>query len=86
EAVLLALGLCRELGARHVMLCLDSELVVRQVDGSYKVKHPELQRLHARVHELMREFDSVEVEHVPREKNKSTDKLVNAALDGKELD
>jgi hypothetical protein len=34
----------------------------------------------------MKEFDSVEVEHVPRERNKSTDQLVNAALDGKELD
>lgn len=86
EAVLLALGLCHELGARDVTLRLDSELVVRQVDGSYKVKHPELQRLHARVHEFMKEFDSVEIEHVPREKNKDTDKLVNAALDGKDLD
>ncbi len=86
EAVLLALGLCRELGAREVTLRLDSELVVRQVDGSYKVKHPELQRLHARVHELIREFGAVEVEHVPRAKNHDTDKLVNLALDGKELD
>ena len=86
EAVLLALGLCRELGARDVLLRLDSELVVRQVDGSYKVKHPELQRLHARVHELFKEFDAVEVEHVPRAKNHDTDKLVNLALDGKELD
>ena len=86
EAVLLALWLCRELGAREVILRLDSELVVRQVDGSYKVKHPELQRLHTRVHELMGEFDAVEVEHVPRAKNHDTDKLVNLALDGKELD
>ncbi len=86
EGVLLALGLCRELGARVVTLRLDSELVVRQVDGSYKVKHPELQRLHTRVHELVKEFDTVEVEHVPRAQNHDTDKLVNLALDGKELD
>ena len=76
----------RELGARDVSLRLDSELVVRQVEGSYKVKHPELQRLHTRVYELMDAFDTVEIEHVPREENKDTDKLVNAALDGKELD
>jgi ribonuclease HI len=86
EGVLLALALCRELGARHVTLRLDSELVVRQVDGTYKVKHQELQRLHRIVQELVREFDSVEVEHIPREKNKVADALVNAALDGKELD
>jgi len=86
EGVLLALGLCRELGARAVTLRLDSELVVRQVDGSYKVKHPELQKLHTRVRELIGEFDTVEVEHVPRAKNHDTDKLVNLALDGKELD
>ncbi len=86
EAVLLALALCRELGARHVSLRLDSELVVRQVEGTYKVKHRELQRLHTIVHELIDTFDSVDIAHVPREENKNTDAVVNAALDGKELD
>lgn len=86
EGVLLALALCRELGARHVTLRLDSELVVRQVEGTYKVKHPELVRLHTVVRELIGEFDSVDIEHVPREQNKIADALVNAALDGKELD
>lgn len=86
EGVILALALCRELGARNVELRLDSELVVRQVDGTYKVKHPELQRLHKTVRELVEMFGSVEVNHVPREKNKVADALVNAALDGKELD
>jgi ribonuclease HI len=86
EGVLLALGLCRELGGRRVTLRLDSELVVRQVEGTYKVKHTELQRLHSRVRALVDEFDAVEVEHIPREKNKVADALVNAALDGKDLD
>ena len=86
EAVILALALCRELGARNVELRLDSELVVRQVDGTYKVKHPELQRLHKTVRELLEMFGSVEVNHVPRDKNKVADALVNAALDGKDLD
>lgn len=86
EGVILALALCRELSARHVTLRLDSELVVRQVDGTYKVKHPELQRLHRAVRELVETFETVEIEHVPREKNKVADALVNAALDGKELD
>lgn len=86
EGVILALALSRELGARNVLLRLDSELVVRQVEGVYKVKHRELQRLHADVRELMGMFDTVEVEHVPRAQNKVADALVNAALDGKELD
>jgi hypothetical protein len=50
------------------------------------VKHQELQRLHGIVRELVGEFDSVEIEHIPREKNKITDALVNAALDGKDLE
>ncbi len=85
EAVILALALCRQLGGRDITLRLDSELVVRQVEGTYKVKHPELQRLHADVQELMGGFDSIEIEHVPREQNKNADALVNAALEGKEL-
>ena len=86
EGVILALALCRELGARDVTLRLDSELVVRQIEGRYKVKHAALAKLHGKVRAQIEHFDSVEVEHVPREKNKTADALVNAALDGKELD
>ena len=86
EGVLLALSLCRELGARAVTLRLDSELVVRQIEGRYKVKHVELIKLFAKVRAQLEYFDSVDVEHIKREKNKGADALVNAALDGKELD
>lgn len=86
EAVLLALDLCRELGARAVTLRLDSELVVRQIEGRYKVKHADLAKLHAKVRTQLESFDSVDVEHIRREQNKTADALVNAALDGKELD
>jgi ribonuclease HI len=86
EGVLLALALCRELNATHVTLRLDSELVVKQLEGSYRVKHPELVRLHTRVRELAESFASLEVEQVPREENKIADALANAAMDGKELD
>jgi ribonuclease HI len=86
EAVLLALELCRELGARAVTLRLDSELVVRQIEGRYKVKHTDLAKLHAKVRAQLQSFDSVDVEHIRREQNKTADALVNAALDGKELD
>jgi ribonuclease HI len=86
EGVILALALCRELGARHVTLRVDSELVVRQLEGSYRVKHAELSRLHAEVLLLRRSFDSVEVEQIAREDNEVADALVNAHLDGKDLE
>lgn len=86
EGVRLALELCRELGANTVVLRLDSELVARQLEGRYRVKHPDLQRLHDEVKELIAAFASFAVEHVRREQNALADKLVNAALDGKDLE
>ena len=86
QGVLLALGLCRELGASDVTLRLDSELVVRQLEGRYRVKHAALAPLYENARELAKHFKSLDVEHVPRKENKVADDLVNAALDGKELD
>jgi ribonuclease HI len=83
EGVLLALGLAAELGARTVRLRIDSELVVRQIQGSYKVKNADLKPLHARVIALTGRFDRFSVEHVRRKDNAEADALVNAALDGK---
>jgi ribonuclease HI len=83
EGVLLALGLAVELGARTARLRIDSELVVRQIEGRYRVKNPDLKPLHARVMELTRRFDRFSVEHVRRKDNAEADALVNAALDGK---
>lgn len=84
--VLLALELCSELGANDVLLRLDSELVVRQLEGRYKVKHPDLAKLHARAKVAIKAFESFSVEHVPRAQNAIADKLANAALDGKDVD
>jgi ribonuclease HI len=83
EGVLLALELCAELGAREVRLRIDSELVVRQIEGRYKVKHPDLKPYHARVLEAAGRFEAFSVAHVRRKDNAEADKLVNAALDGK---
>lgn len=84
EGVLLALQLAKTLGACRVVLRIDSELVVKQIQGSYKVRHADLKPYHTRVMELVRGFGSFTVEHVRREKNKAADALVNATLDGKE--
>lgn len=86
EGVLLALDLCKELGAAKVTLRLDSELVVRQIEGRYKVKNPDLMQLHHRVVLRTRMFDKLEVEHIPRKENAAADAMVNACLDNKELD
>jgi ribonuclease HI len=61
---------------------LDSKLVVEQVNGTYRVKKPELQPLYNEVKHLLGGFaDSPEMKHVERENNKGADKLANMALD-----
>jgi ribonuclease HI len=76
-------GLTRaaELGATEVLLRSDSRLLVEQLAGRFRVKHPTLQRLHAEVRSLARRFDAVEYVHVPRERNKEADRLANAGVD-----
>jgi ribonuclease HI len=86
EGVLLALELCRELRASSVKLRIDSELVERQIKGIYKVKKKELKPLHARTLLLSRQFEGFVVEHIPREENARADGLVNAVLDGREVE
>jgi len=60
---------------------LDSELIVKQLNGQYKVKDSNMKLLFAKVTELLSNFDSVKFEHVRRENNKEADRLVNEALD-----
>jgi len=72
----LALGVC-ELDIR-----LDSELVVRQLTGRYRVKNAGLKPLHARAAQLLGRFAAWSVQHVPREANRHADELANRALDG----
>ena len=69
------------LGARLVEVRMDSELLVRQAIGRYKVKNPGLIPLHNRVVGLRSRFDEVVFRHVPREQNKHADALANRALD-----
>lgn len=81
RALLLGLERARELGAREVELVGDSELVVRQVKGEYKVKHADLKPLRDRVADALEHFDDWSIRHVRREDNAAADELVNAALD-----
>ena len=61
----------------------DSELVVRQVEGRYKVKHPDMVPLHREATSLLRRFETASVSHVRREQNREADRLANQALDEK---
>lgn len=82
-AVRLALEEARRLGASHVDLRMDSELVARQISGIYRVKHPDLRPIHAAVMTLLRSFDGYTVGHVRRELNREADRLSNIAIDGR---
>lgn len=81
-AVRLALEEARRIGATHVDVRMDSQLVARQISGMYRVKHPDLQPIHATVMTLLRSFDGYTVGHIPRELNKDADRLSNVAIDG----
>lgn len=83
QGLINGLGWALEHGARRVRVFSDSELVVRQIEGRYKVKHPSMAPLHRQAMDLLRRFESWSVTHVRREQNREADRLVNRALDEK---
>jgi ribonuclease HI len=82
RALLLGLARARALGATDVEVVNDSELIAKQVQGLYKVKHAAMRPLHAESLEALRAFAAWKVRTVPRAQNAHADGLVNAALDG----
>ena len=80
-AAIRGLEAAQALDAREVLLRSDSQLLINQLTGRYRVKTPHLQPLYARVRELARTFDRVTFEHVPRERNVEADRLANAGVD-----
>jgi ribonuclease HI len=68
-------------GASELELIGDSQLVVRQVEGRYKVKNAGMKELHEQVKRALRDFDSWSIRHVRRAENADADRLVNEALD-----
>ncbi len=81
RGLLLGLRRARELGASEVDVVNDSELVAKQVNGAYKVKHPAMKPLHAEALRALREFERWSIRSVPRAQNAGADALVNQALD-----
>ena len=81
RALLLGLECTRELGASEVDVVGDSELIAKQVQGLYKVKHEAMRPLHQQAMAALREFEDWSIRTVPRAQNARADALVNAALD-----
>ena len=82
RALLLGIERAKAFEARELELIGDSELIVRQVNGEYKVKDATLRELHAEVTRALSEFEGWSISHVRRELNAEADRLVNEALDG----
>jgi ribonuclease HI len=81
RALILALEKALELGARSVTVFLDSELVVRQVRGEYRVREPHLKILYQRAKEILNQFSQFSILYIPREENRRADQLANEAVD-----
>lgn len=81
EALLAGLELALDRGVERLTVFLDSELVVKQLSGEYKVRSPDLKALHAEAVRRLQSFREAEVKHIRREQNGEADRLVNEALD-----
>ncbi len=81
QALIGALEFAVENGHRAIKVVSDSELLVRQIKGIYKVKEPTLRDLHARAKELIAQLDRFAIEHVLRGHNREADQLANDAMD-----
>lgn len=84
QGLLAALTWAVEHGHRDMRIRSDSELLVKQMRGEYRVKHPGLKPLHERAQQLIATLDRVRFEHVPRARNAEADRLANEAMDESE--
>lgn len=81
RALLAGLERAQQENVSELHVCMDSELIVKQVRGEYRVKHVDLKPLYEKVKLFLNQFAQVSFVHVRREKNKEADALVNKAID-----
>ncbi|OVE78745.1 hypothetical protein BVY00_02105 [bacterium G20] len=81
QALLKALQRSADLGIRRLKVFMDSELIIKQLNGIYKIKNKDLELLYRQVKELLADFDEISFNHVPRAMNKEADGEVNRILD-----
>jgi ribonuclease HI len=82
-ALLLGLEFSRQLRIKNIDCFLDSDLIVKQLNGVYRVKHPNIVPLFEKVKNALQSFEHISFTHVRREKNKRADGLANEAMDRK---
>ncbi len=80
-ALLNALGQAQQLGTEKITIFSDSELMVRQINGTYRVKNPNIRKIYCKCTELLDGFESWDIKHVTRDKNAEADSLANQAVD-----
>ena len=73
--------MCRDSGVKQLVVYGDSNLIVKQLNGEWKVRNADMKTLYDQVKKLEPSFESIKYEHVRRKKNKRTDQLANEALD-----
>lgn len=81
QGLLAALAYALEQGHRRLRVFTDSELMARQINGVYKVKHPDLKPLYDEARRRISQLEAFSIAHVPREQNRDADRLANRALD-----
>jgi ribonuclease HI len=81
SGLIAALKEALDLGATEIDLASDSELLVKQMSGEYRVKNPGLQPLYQEARQLVRQFADCEIRHVRRENNVRADSVANMAMD-----
>jgi ribonuclease HI len=82
QALIRSLERARTMGAKRLVIKSDSELLVKQMQGLYRVKNAQLHDLYMEAKDLCRHFDRVDIRHVRREENAQADRLCNEVLDG----
>ncbi len=80
NALICGLEEVRGLGGDEVIVNLDSELIVKQINGEYRVKNSDIKPLFGKAIDALKNFKSFEIRHIDRSKNKEADKLVNKAI------
>src|SRR5215475_9412745 len=81
RALITAMEEALKLGAKNIVIRGDSELIIKQMRGEYRVKHPDMKVLYEEAQDLINQFDHAKIEHNLRHKNELADKLANMAMD-----
>jgi ribonuclease HI len=81
RALITAMEEAHKLGAKRIVIRGDSELIIKQMKGEYRVKHPDMKVLYEEAQELIHRFDAATITHNLRHKNELADKLANLAMD-----